>query len=71
MQRSADQADRRVTFVELTDEGRSVAERIVPAVVKFAMDVAQEFTPEELQTLLGLLARLQAHAESLDETSPT
>jgi len=67
VQRTADHADRRVTFVELTAEGRTVAERIVPAVVQFAMDVAQEFTPEELQTLLGLLARLQVHAESLDE----
>jgi MarR family transcriptional regulator for hemolysin len=69
VQRTADSADRRVTFVELTAEGRSVAARIVPAVVQFAMDVAREFTPEELQTLLGLLARLQSHAESLDETT--
>jgi len=68
VQRSADHADRRVTFVELTDEGKDVAERIVPAVVQFAMDLAQEFTREELQTLLGLLGRLQAHAESLDDT---
>lgn len=66
VRRTADQADRRVTYVELTDEGKRVAERIVPAVVQFAMDVARQFTPEELQTLLGLLARLQSHAESLD-----
>ena len=71
VKRTADRADRRVTYVELTPEGNAVAERIVPAVVQFAMDVAKEFTPEELQTLLGLLARLQSHAESLDEAVST
>jgi MarR family transcriptional regulator, organic hydroperoxide resistance regulator len=69
VRRIADHSDRRVTYVELTSEGRTVAERIVPAVVQFAMDVAQEFSPEELQTLLALLTRLQTHVESLDETS--
>ena len=71
VRRTADHSDRRVTYVELTDEGRAVAERIVPAVLKFAMDVAQAFSPEEMQTFLSLLGRLQAHAESLDETSPS
>src|SRR4051812_707642 len=71
VRRTADQNDRRVTYVELTPDGKALAERIVPAVVQFAMDVAQEFTPEELQTLLGLLTRLQAHAESLEDTGAT
>ena len=66
VRRAADRSDRRVTYVELTDEGKRVAERIVPAVVQFAMDIAQEFSPEELQTLLGFLTRLQTHARSLD-----
>jgi len=69
VRRTADAADRRVTYVELTDEGRTVAERIVPAVVQFATDVAQEFSPEELQTLLGLLARLEKRADSMAEPS--
>lgn len=69
--RIADTSDRRVTYVELTDAGRVMAERVVPAVLQFAMDVAKEFTPEELQTLLGLLARLQSHAERLDGESGT
>jgi len=68
VRRTADHSDRRVTYVELTSEGKTVAERIVPAVVQFAMDVAQDFSPEELQTFLGMLARLQAHVEALDET---
>ena len=68
VRRTADHSDRRVTYVELTSEGKSVSERIVPAVVQFAMDVAKEFSPEELQTLLALLARLQSHSESLEET---
>src|SRR5437762_9139721 len=54
VRRAADHSDRRVTYVELTVERRTTAERIVPAVVQFAMDVAQEFSPQELQTLLGL-----------------
>jgi DNA-binding MarR family transcriptional regulator len=67
VRRTADHSDRRVTYVELTTEGRNVSARIVPAVVQFAMDVADEFSPEELKTLLSLLARLQTHAESLDD----
>jgi DNA-binding MarR family transcriptional regulator len=66
VRRSSDHADRRITYVGLTDEGRSVAERIVPAVLQFAMDVAKEFTSAELQTLLALLARLQSHVQSLE-----
>jgi DNA-binding MarR family transcriptional regulator len=71
VRRTADHTDRRVTYVELTTEGRTVSARIVPAVVQFAMDVANEFSPEELQTLLALLARLQSHAESLEESGST
>jgi DNA-binding MarR family transcriptional regulator len=66
VRRTSDSSDRRVTYVELTAQGRVLAERIVPAVLQFAMDVANEFTPEELQTLLSLLARLQTRAETLD-----
>jgi len=68
VRRSADHADRRVTYVELTKDGEILAERIVPAVIQFSMDVAQIFSPEELQTLLSMLARLQTHVESLDES---
>src|SRR5262245_4516462 len=71
VRRTADHADRRVTYVELTREGMTVSERSVPAVVQFAMDVASEFSQEELQTLLALLGRLQSHAEALDETVST
>ena len=67
VRRTADHVDRRVTFVELTPDGRELSQRIVPAVVQFSMDVAKIFSPEELQTLLSLLSRLQAHAESLDD----
>jgi hypothetical protein len=48
-----------------------MAERVVPAMLQFAMDVAQEFTPEELQTLLELLTRLQSHIEELDANGRT
>jgi DNA-binding MarR family transcriptional regulator len=67
VRRSADHSDRRVTYVELTEEGQALAERIVPAVVQFSMDVAKIFSPEDMQTLLRLLGRLQAHVESLDD----
>ena len=66
VRRTADHSDRRVTYVELTQEGQRLAELIVPAVLQFSMDVAQVFSPEELQTLLGMLTRLQAHVESLN-----
>jgi DNA-binding MarR family transcriptional regulator len=65
VRRSADLTDRRVTYVELTPDGHELSQRIVPAVVQFSMDVASVFSPDEMQTLLNLLARLQAHAEAL------
>ena len=71
VRRVSDTADRRVTFVELTDEGCEVAARIAPAVVQFAVDMAGAFTEDELRTLLDLLARLQAHAEALDASPGT
>jgi len=58
--------DRRASYVELTEAGQRLAERIVPAVVQFSMDAAQVFSADELQTLNALLARLQAHVEMLD-----
>jgi MarR family transcriptional repressor of emrRAB len=66
VRRSTDNTDRRVTYVTLTGEGRELAERIVPAVVQFAIDVTACFSREELQTFLTFLDRLRIQAESLE-----
>jgi len=59
-------ADRRLRYVSITDQGLELADRMVPTTLNFTMDLAKAFTAEELQTLLGLLARLQARAETLN-----
>jgi DNA-binding MarR family transcriptional regulator len=58
-------ADRRLSHVSITEQGLELADRLVPTTLNFATDLAKTFTAEELQTLIGLLARLQARAETL------
>ena len=54
-----------MSHVSITERGLELADRLVPTTLKFAADLAKAFTAEELHTLLGLLTRLQAHAETL------
>ena len=58
--------DRRTVYVELSDEGRRFAERIVPSMARFMSEMLAGFDEHEKQMLAGLLERLRRNAESFD-----
>jgi len=55
-------ADRRATFVELTDEGRGVCEVLVPAMARFMGEMSRGFSDSEKKTFLEFLERFNANA---------
>jgi MarR family transcriptional regulator, 2-MHQ and catechol-resistance regulon repressor len=58
-------ADRRVTFVELTQKGEELAERLVPVIGTFMAEVTSCFSGDEIAQLNDLLDRLRVQAETL------
>lgn len=60
-QRSKD--DRRVVELSLTPSGRNVVRTLMPHVIDFWNGALEEFSPEEFETLVSLLARLAARIE--------
>jgi DNA-binding MarR family transcriptional regulator len=57
VRRTQGEADRRTSYVAMTDDGREVCERLLPMVPNLSADLWQGFSPEERQHLLGLLLR--------------
>lgn len=55
--------DRRVVKIVLTDEGRSVAERILPAIADTLNLHLQGFSADEIRMLFALLERMVANGE--------
>lgn len=53
------ETDRRVTLVELTDEGRSMCDLLMPARTRFITDMAQCFSSSELVLFNQYIDRLQ------------
>jgi MarR family 2-MHQ and catechol resistance regulon transcriptional repressor len=51
-------ADRRLTFAELTPQGRENFERVVPGVIRRMQATVQDFTDDEKRTLQYLLSKL-------------
>jgi DNA-binding MarR family transcriptional regulator len=64
VRRSPNPADRRATFVELTDEGRGVCEVLVPAMARFMDEMSRGFSETEKQTFLEFLERFNANASA-------
>jgi DNA-binding MarR family transcriptional regulator len=64
VQRVPHQTDRRITLVELTDQGRTLCETIIPAWTRFMTDIGAAFSEDEKQLLNQLLERLEAIASS-------
>jgi DNA-binding MarR family transcriptional regulator len=63
VRRAADQTDRRVTWIELTTEGRTSFQSLwLPAAQK-VMEVVSQFTGEERDIFERLLNRVAAHLE--------
>jgi MarR family 2-MHQ and catechol resistance regulon transcriptional repressor len=65
VERVVNPADRRVTFVELTQKGEEMAERLVPVIGQFMAEVTSCFSADELAALNSLLDRLRISAESI------
>jgi len=63
VERIAHPADRRMTYVQLTDEGRKFCEVLVPAMAEFMTDINDILTAEERTALNELLSKLRRHAE--------
>ena len=65
--RTAHPTDRRVSRVALTDDGRALCERMLPAVSEHMSTVANVFTPEEKRQFISLLKRFQQSAEATNQ----
>ena len=62
VRRQPDKEDRRVTFVELTAEGKELCEKMVPAMVQFMASMTAGFSEEEIVCFRGLLNRFRLNA---------
>ena len=59
--------DRRRVAIHLTEEGRRMYERILPAMAQIHMDLVSVLSDEEVTQFDAMLARLQAHAQTLEQ----
>lgn len=64
VRRVVNQADRRVTFVELTDKGDELGSRVVPLIGDFMAVTCRDFNEEEKQQFIDLLVRFRRTAEN-------
>lgn len=62
--RAVNQADRRVTFVELTEEGDKLATELVPLIGQFMAATANTLTEEEKQQFIELLKKFRRNSEA-------
>jgi MarR family 2-MHQ and catechol resistance regulon transcriptional repressor len=62
--RSPHHSDRRMTHVELTEDGLKVCRTLVPAMARFLGDVTSSLSPEEKSVLNRLLEQLKWDAEA-------
>ena len=67
VRRVPDPNDRRSTFIELTPEGTSVCDRLIPAMADFMRNMGRSFSDEEKVLFNSFLERLRQNAEKLAE----
>lgn len=67
VQRRPVPGDRRRIAIHLSDEGRRMYERILPAMAQIHLDLVAVLSDAELEQFDALLARLQAHAMTLEQ----
>ena len=63
--------DRRSVLVEITDEGRAAADRLLPGIRVVEREVMSSLTVRERQQLLVLLAKVLERAAEVAEAPPT
>jgi MarR family 2-MHQ and catechol resistance regulon transcriptional repressor len=64
VRRVVNQADRRVTFVELTEKGDKLSRELVPLIGEFMMTTANALTAEEKRQFIELLVKFRTNAEA-------
>jgi MarR family 2-MHQ and catechol resistance regulon transcriptional repressor len=69
VRRIPSQTDRRTVYVELTESGQLLAERIVPSMARFMNRLMEGFSDDEKHQLSSLLERLRRNAESFESRS--
>ena len=68
VRRTAHQSDRRVTLVELTDQGSDLLERVMPDIKRVVVEgFASRLTNEQAQTLRSILEQLLQATGGLDD----
>ena len=72
VKRQRSKSDRRVVQLSLTPQGRAVARMHVPPIVDFWNRVTDEFAPQEIKQLIGLMTRLieRLEAEPMHAPAP-
>ena len=65
--RATDKEDRRRSVLTLTDEGRSIHNRIIPLVKAREAELLSALAPGEVDVLVDMLHRLQTHASGLED----
>lgn len=66
VRRVPSQTDRRTVYVELTEAGQLLTERLLPSMARFMSRLMEGFSDEEKHTLSGLLDRLRKNAEAFE-----
>jgi MarR family 2-MHQ and catechol resistance regulon transcriptional repressor len=66
VRRVPSQTDRRTVYVELTEAGQLLTERLVPSMARFMARLMEGFSEEEKQTLSTLLGRMRRNAETFE-----
>jgi DNA-binding MarR family transcriptional regulator len=64
--RRASEADRRVTYVELTLQGRERCDELIPATARFTSQLFAGLTDDEKQELIRVLQKLRRIADAAD-----
>jgi len=70
VRRTPNPDDRRSVFVEITDEGKTVADQLLPGIRKIELGVLAGLTPGELSTLVELLGKVLDGAATVASAEP-
>ncbi len=70
VRRTAHPTDRRKLLVEITEEGRRLSRSLLSEILREEVQWMACFNDEELETLVGLLGKLQAHLYGLSSARP-
>lgn len=70
IRRLAHPVDRRMALVEITQPGLAALEDLLPQVYRCEIDVFSALSPDEKETLIALLGKVQSQAQRLNTLPP-